>query len=233
MNTAIIRTLLAALCVGLLSLLVPASQAGASLIFTMPSGSTAGGQPVSGQVTFTLTNNNINILIENFQANPGGVIQCISDLKFTLDMSAAGSTVTSQTSNGIDIASGGSYTSTGAQTLGWSITTSGGQIYLNGLASGPSETIIGPPDGSNVYSNANSSIAGNGPHNPFSFETGTFNVNLPGVTDQTMVTAATLSFGTTAGTEVPLIPPFTPEPATMLLLAAGGVGVLVTRRRKV
>jgi hypothetical protein len=212
--------------------LAGATAAEGSLIFTMPSGSTAGGQPVSGQVTFTLTNNNINILIENFQADPKGVIQCISDLKFTLDMSAAGSTLTSQTSNGINIASGGSYTSAGVQNMGWSISTSGGQIYLNGLAGGPSETIIGPPNGSNLYANANSSIAGNGPHNPFSFETGTFNVNLTGVTDQTMVTAATLSFGTTAGTDVPLIPPFAPEPATLALLGLGACGMMIRRRRK-
>ena len=62
----------------------------------------------------------------------------------------------------------------------------------------PTDLIIGPPGGA-TYSNANSSIAGNGPHNPFVNQTGTFVVTVAGVTAATNITSATFSFGTTQG----------------------------------
>ena len=54
-----------------------------------------------------------------------------------------------------------------------------------GTAAAPSHLIIGPPDASNLYSNANDSIAGNGPHNPFLDGTATFMLDIAGVTADT------------------------------------------------
>jgi hypothetical protein len=63
--------------------------------------------------------------------------------------------------------------------------------------------IIGPPDGSGNYSNANASIAGNGPHNPFVDQTAAFVLSISGINSDTIVTGATFSFGTTPGDNVP------------------------------
>jgi hypothetical protein len=82
-----------------------------------------------------------------------------------------------------------------------------------------------------VYSNANGSIAGNNPHNPFINQTATWTLNITGITANTIVTAATFSFGTTAGNNVPGVPsvPSVPDGGTagMLLGAAlAGLGML-------
>ncbi len=89
-------------------------------------------------------------------------------------------------------------------------TTNGG-LSVTGLrlcdlcagAAGPEKTIVGAPNGSNLYASANSSIAGNDPHNPFIGQSATFTLAIPGVTSATTVTNAIFSFGTTEGTNVP------------------------------
>src|ERR1035437_10979430 len=117
-------------------------------------------------------------------------------------------------------------------------------MLLNSLKeSGPSQTIIGPGGPTGVYSNANASIAGNGPHNPFLNRTATFTFAVGGVTADTSVTAATFSFGTTAGDNVRGTTCSTgdcggtqqdiPEPLSMFLMGAGllGVGIFGKFRR--
>ncbi len=77
-----------------------------------------------------------------------------------------------------------------------------------------------------MYSNANGSIAGNGPHNPFTDGTATFLLDVSGVTMSTNVDSAVFSFGTTPGIDVSGIPqtsivPVIPEPPSLLLLGTG------------
>jgi len=112
-------------------------------------------------------------------------------------------------------------------------------VLLNVLdtPTGPSHTIIGPPGPGNVYSNADGSIAGNGPHNPFLNQTADFTITFPlpllmGVT----VTSATFSFGTTAGNNVNGVLRTTavPEPnfSGTLALGLGFLLIAVGRHRK-
>jgi len=103
--------------------------------------------------------------------------------------------------------------------------------HLNDLGGGqPIDGIIGPANGSGVYSNANGSIAGNGPHNPFLNQTGTFTITAAGVTTASTISAVDISFGT-----VPSGPGTnnTPEPGTLVLFGSGLLGVAGIVRRRI
>jgi hypothetical protein len=93
---------------------------------------------------------------------------------------------------------------------------------------GPEQTLIGGT-GSGAYANANGSIAGNDPHNPFLVGTVTFTLVVPGVTVNSTFSNVVIQFGTEA------TPPQTqqvPEPASMLLLGSGLIGVAAGFRRR-
>ena len=95
------------------------------------------------------------------------------------------------------------------------------------------DLIIGPSGPGGVYTNANGSIAGNGPHNPFIDQQGMFTLTVAGVTNATTITSATFSFGTTAGIDVPGIPTSpVPEPSSVLLLGSLVGGVFVSLRKR-
>jgi hypothetical protein len=93
---------------------------------------------------------------------------------------------------------------------------------------GPDQTLIGGT-GAGAYANANGSIAGNDPHNPFLAGTLTLTLVVPGVTVNSTFSNVVIQFGTEA------TPPQTqqvPEPASMLLLGSGLVGVAAGFRRR-
>jgi hypothetical protein len=146
----------------------------------------------SGMVTITLT---------DLQANPKDIGQVLSGFSFTLSNGATTGTLTSSSAEQIIINSGGSFTLGSTGSTGWGLNNNvGGGLQLDALGYiGPAGLIVGPPGGANTYSNANASIAGNGPHNPFLNQTATFTLAVAGVTSSTTVTGATFSFGTTPG----------------------------------
>jgi hypothetical protein len=222
-----------------LALLTGAQSSQASQVFVTPTGSTTGGGPVSARATFTESAGSLSITITNLQANPTDVAQLISDLFFTvgsLTPNAAGTLITA-TVPLINIAANGTVTNAAATTTNWNYTatsTVGHLDDLAGPASGPANLIIGPAGAGGVYTAANGSIAGNGPHNPFINQTATFVISDPLITANTVVTAATFSFGTTPGINVVGVPAV-PEPSTIVSACMGvfgGIGVWVRNKRK-
>lgn len=206
------------------------SVAGAAVTFSLtPVGATADGHPANAQATFTTSAGQVHVLLENLQVDPISRGQAISGLFFTLDGGQSGGSM--PTSSGVErsIASNGTFADLGPAPTGWSFAAAGLQNRLDVLntPTAPEHLIIGPPDANNVYGNANASIVGNGPANPFLGLSAEFTLNIPGVTSDTLLSSATFQFGTTPGDATPGIT-IVPEAS---MLTATALGALLLRRR--
>jgi hypothetical protein len=179
---------------------------------TIPAGT------VNAAATFvTHDNGTITLTLSDLESNPLNEGQLISGFSFTLSSDPAKvlDTTTTPSGNLIAVSGAGVATAAAGPVAGWGLTSSGATLYLKSPG-GASQTIIGP----GPYTNANKSIAGNRPHNPFLDGTATFTFAVGGVTANTTVTGAAFNF---AG--VPVSATATPEPATMLL-TFGGMGLI-------
>jgi hypothetical protein len=229
------------LFVGCCCFLAPASV----ITFVTPTGSMTGGEPVDASAVFTTGAGTITVLLTNLETNPTGVVQNLSDLLFTINGGTATGAVFGATGNSAQeitvngdgtFATGSTLTTSGS--IGWALTVPTSQSILLDLfgagGAGPAHTIIGPAGGS-TYSNANGSIAGNGPHNPFLNLNATWVIDAPNVSATTTITAAIFSFGTTEAANLVTGVPLTavPEPGSFWYLLPLGVGgVLSTNRRR-
>ena len=220
-STTVIGILLAVLVVS-----TPEQASAAIVTYATPVGSTTGGQPVNASATFTTGAGTIHIDLVNAIVDPKSVVQNVSDLKFTVSTGQNTGTLTGSSALERTVNSGGSYSNGSLVSSGWSLTTLGSALYLNvlGTAIGPAHTLIGSPDGSNVYGNANGSIAGNGPHNPFLFGTLAFDLAVPGVTASSTISSAIFSFGTTQDGNL-VTGAVVPVPAAVWLFGTGLVGL--------
>jgi len=213
------------------------AQAG-NVTYSTPSGSTVSGGPVDATAVFLIMNGMIDVTLKNLQGNPTSVGQLLSDLSFTLGNggSLIGASLSSSLGQEITVNSNGSSTLGAAVPTGWAFTSSGtttGTLNLLVTSTTPTHLIIGPPGLGSIYSNADGSIAGNKPHNPFLNGSATFAITGPGITSSTTITSATFSFGTTPGVNVNGVPRV-PEPSAALLLGLGTLGLmgLATASRK-
>jgi hypothetical protein len=143
---------------------------------------------------------------------------------------------TASTGQEIVVNSNGSFTLGTSVPTGWAPTlsgTSGDLDVLGAGGAGPAHLIIGPPGTDGTYSDANGSIAGNKPHNPFLNQSATFTITGSGITASTTVTAATFSFGTREGAN--LVPgAVAPEPSSLILSVVGAsfVGLIALRQSR-
>jgi hypothetical protein len=203
-----------------------------SVTYVTPTGASTGGGPVNARAVLTVNPaGTLTVVLTNLQANPTDVAQLISDFSFTTN--GLTGTLSSSVGTGIFVNAGGTTTPGTTGSTGWALDpVAGGLFHVTALgAVGPANLIIGPPGAGGVYTNANGSIAGNGPHNPFLNQTATFTLAIPGLNSVSQITSFTFSFGTVAGINVPGTPGV-PEPASMVLLGTGLVSLSAGLRRR-
>lgn len=204
----------------------------ATQVFMTPPGSSTGGGPVNAMVSFAAGAGTLTVTLVDLQANPTSVAQLLSDLEFTVSLLGTTS-LSSSSANFVTVNSNGSTSSAGSGSTGWVLNSLGGSNYTLcdvGCvgAAGPKHLIIGP----GPYTNANGSIAGNGPHNPFIDQTATFTISNSNITQNTTVSNIMFSFGTTAGIFVNGDPGTIPEPATTGFVGLGTLLSLLGVRAK-
>ena len=229
------------MCRGLYAIvaaLACSSAALASTITYIGSGTSTGGDTENASA-LVLTGATITVTLNDLLSNPHNVAQNISDLFFTLSNGATSGTLSSSSGSELTVHSDDTFTVGSSVSTGWTLTSMGGSLLLEvlGTAEAPAHTIIGASSNGSfsggTYSNANNSITGNGPHNPFLESGATFTLSVPGVTANTTITAASFSFGTEAGDTLVGTPAAVPEPLTMFLVGAGmlAAGMLRIRGR--
>jgi hypothetical protein len=232
-----------------LSVLTVSPASAATVVFSTPAGSTVTDGAVNASATFITDPGSITVVLADLLANPRSVGQLLSDISFTFTGAlASGATLGLNVGQEITVADNGTATLGGFVATGWGLSATGtSTLHLDALGQpiSPAHLIIGPPGAGGTYDNANSSIAGNDPHNPFLNQTAGFVIDLLDPTALATITAVTFSFGTTEGAElVAGVPGGTPTPfenppgstpiPSAVWLFAGGLGLLgmMGRRRK-
>ena len=233
----------AALC---LSVLTVSPATAATVVFSTPAGSTVTNGAVSASATFITDPGSITVVLADLLANPKSVGQLLSDISFTFTGAlASGATLGLNIGQEITVADNGTATLGGFVATGWGLSATGtSTLHLDALGqpTTPSHLLIGPPGAGGTYDNANSSIAGNDPHNPFLNQTAAFVIDLLDPTALATITGVIFSFGTTEGVLVTGTPGGTPTPfeigptpiPSAIWLFAGALGLLgmLSRRKK-
>ena len=217
-----------------------------------------GGQTQTAEAQITTGANTVTVDLFNLVAGSQivSVIQNLSGLEFTLSSTPSSASVSSssapvQTPDGVgngfgDVAGTGKNPITGTTVAGtdpvqWALSQSAATIELDGLGNGtqgPAQTIIGKADSNGDYPNANPSIAGNSPHNPFVYYQAHFVLNVAGINANTSVSSVDFRWGTNDTfdtSDSDLVPtPFaaTPEPRWYTLLLVSGLALLVFFRKR-
>ena len=244
------RSFLPRLCALAILPLLGAVATANSIAIDTAFGATVGGSAVDAEADITTGNNTVtvtlkNLLVEPQIRRPESQRPSISPL-----MEPSAPTASPPASGVLRTISSGVYTDGATVATGWVESSSGNTLKLDVLSgpghAGPKHTIVGAPAADNKYDDANSSINGNGPHNPFLSPVATFTFSVMGVTAATDVTSATFQFGTTDGTPyqltvIPAIPTGSgaPHPAVPLPAALGsalpllaGLGFAARFRKK-
>lgn len=227
---------------GLGLLAAPLAAHAATITYETPAGTTLDGQPVSASATLTTSSGGVLVELLNSIVDPTSVIQNISGIQFTITDASSGS-LTSSSGTPRTVALNGTFTDGVNASTDWLFSFAAGTFTLTGLgANGPDQTIIGAPNGSNVYGSAQGSLAGNDPHNPFLAQTASFTLTGAGVTGLSTISNVVLFFGTepapvqlecTTGCGETPTPTTVAEPTSMLLLGTGLVGLAWGVRKRV
>ncbi len=231
--------------IALTAILATFATAGfASTIFSVTGQTDANGNSVTASATLSLSlvgsTEVLTVILENDTANQTSDGENITGLKLNLDSSVTGASYASGTGTLIQIGSGGTVTSSaaGSALSHWTAATSLSQLTLTTIGGGaPVDAVIGTPNGSGIYTNANGSLTG-GTKQPYSQKTATFTINLTG-TNITLssFTGASIGFGTAGTNYITTGPPTTstsatPEPGSFWLLGTGAAMISLASQRK-
>ena len=194
---------------------------------------------IAGEAIAVVTtgSNSISITLTDLYVDPLDVAQDLSAFYFTTSVIPSTESISTSSATAINIATGGAYTGAGTVAPGWALTLFSAVTELDDLGAGgagPAHTIVGAPDGSNMYSNANSSIAHTGdPHDPFPQEIATWTLTENSITSATTISNVFFQFGTTDGTnDVPGTLFAIPEPATAGMFLVAGVSLILLCRSR-
>jgi hypothetical protein len=140
----------------------------ATITYTTPAGSSTVGGPVNAQADFTLGAGTIELTLTNLLSNPTDVAQLISDIFFSASNGPSTltlGTVTESSGTELTVDKHGTSSLGSTVSAGWLLSNDGTTFHLDRLAAPGQKAhlIIGAPGASGTYSNANGSIAGNGP----------------------------------------------------------------------
>jgi hypothetical protein len=213
-----------------------AASASTLTVFTPTGALDASGNPVDASATVTTgANGAVTVSLTNLQSNISAADQLLSDFFFTLGSTPVSVNSTAATSGQLaDLNANGTFTAVAGTPTAWTLTDIGGQVHLNSLTNGPSETIIGT-----ASSNPNASLLGN--HNPYIEGTANFSFTIANVTSTTVISNGIFSFGTDAGNNitgscttgvgVQCTSSTVPEPITSGLVGTGLMALFSLRRR--
>ncbi|NNM85210.1 MAG: PEP-CTERM sorting domain-containing protein [Phycisphaerales bacterium] len=198
--------------------------------------------PLDATITFdfSVAAKNLTITIDNTTPSTYSAGELIRSVGFSLASVTAPASLNNVAMVGDErtVAGNGSFTDSAELvnarlTSPWTFNPNGGGYTLS--AAGSKDLVIGPANANSQYS-GNGSIDGNHGHNPFLTSGASFTINLPGITPGSEVAGNNIvvGYGTsclTASAPLTFTSSSAPEPATLGMLAVGGVGLLLGRRK--
>lgn len=219
----------------LLTILAAATLSAGTIQITYDNG-LAGDNKRTATVNATFNTNSLTLVINGIVNNINSVGQGVSGVDFSIVGGLTG-TLASTSGQLVDVAGDGTATN-----------VSGNPDWFQGAAndfattalgsSGPDHVLIGAPNGSNVYSNANGSIKTSQSHKPFVREQITLVYTITGLTSTSNFSGFQLAFGT--GPDWVTIPndrippnevPNIPEPATYAMMGGALIGLAFLRKK--
>jgi len=201
-----------------------------TITFVTPSGSTTSNGSVDASAVFVTGPGTLTITLNDLLSNPTSVGELLSNLQFALSSSLNGSASMSSSATERTVNGNNTFTEGATVSTGWALQLSGGGgaviCVLCPAGGTPAPTATLPSHliiGAGPYTNANNSITGNGPHNPFLDETATFTISDSAITSATVASDVVFGFGTQSGSNVTgqISTNAVPENRTLLLIGTG------------
>ncbi len=201
-------------------------------VYDTPSGSSGSNGPLSAEASITAGPGTITVVLYNLETNIRSAGQAVSGITFnvlglssrTLGLSSLGETINPSSHSAYTLVN------TTDPLSHWTAALSSGKVAITtvpGTSEKPNEMIIGPPNGSNIYSNINRGFTN---FDPYVLNSATFTITDPAFTSESVISNVVFNFGTGPDTFVGAME--VPEPTTVSILTLALLGiVLLTYQR--